>query len=85
MTTTATPRGQTRMQTAVLTLPGSINGVLWRDLGRIGGGAQGCCGHSDGRRGGDDNGMGMGGSSCGKVVVAVSASGFGLVGMSERI
>ena len=73
------------MKTAVTTLPGSTNSIFCRDLGRIGGGVQGYCGCSEGSRCVEDDGRGMGGSYCGKVTVAVSASGFLPAVMTERI
>ena len=49
-----------------------------RRTGHIGGGGQGCCGHSDGKIDEGDNnyGRGMGRYSCQYIVESVAALGF---------
>ena len=60
------------MQTALLELLGSTSRIIWQGQGYIGGDR-------------DVNGRGRGGSYYGKFVVAVAASGFGTVVMTDRI
>ena len=73
------------MRTTVPTLPGYINEVILRYLGRIKVVGKDYHGHIDGSIAGDDNGRGLGVSSHGKVFVAVAASGFGPAVTTEQI
>ena len=70
------PCGQTQTRTAVLTLPVSINGIIWRGLVRIRGYGQFFRGIRDISGGGKEDGREMEVSSHRNIVAAVSALGF---------